>query len=68
MRLQRLAALIGRDRFLQGDIAAFELGDDRFQLRQRLLKRQIGNEGRKRRGGRGGLKGGVLLGNAGDEV
>ena len=41
--LQQGAALVGRNRLVQFDLAALELLDDGFQLLQRVLEGQAGN-------------------------
>jgi hypothetical protein len=45
MLLQRLAALVDRDRFLERDLAALEALDDLLELVERLLERQAGDVG-----------------------
>src|SRR6516162_2539734 len=41
--LQQRTALVGRDRFVELDLAALELLDDALQLLQRILEGQAGN-------------------------
>ena len=49
MRLQRLAALVDRDRFLERDLAALEPLDDLLELLERLFERQVCDLRRGRR-------------------